>query len=520
MNRPPLLLIVLDGWGYREAAAHNVIRACAPFWHELLAKYPHTLLSASGREVGLPPGLMGNSEVGHLNLGAGRVVYQDQTRIHKSIEDGDFFTNGALAGAMERVRKDGKKLHLMGLVGTGGVHASELHIRALLKMAAARGLGPDQVVLHAILDGRDTPPRSGAAFLESLEADLRAAGVGRIASVIGRYWAMDRDKRWERVEKAFRLFTQGGSIAATAAEAIERSYAADTGDEFVEPYVIDPEGQPTRDRIAPGDGLICFNFRSDRMREITATLGLPNEAIDFERGSWPMAGPTAGIEIVTMTQYRDDFPFAVAFPPTAIRGIFPELVSAAGLRQARIAETEKYAHVTFFFSGGVEAPVPGESRILIPSPKVATYDLQPEMSAPKITDEILASLDQGETDVYVINFANADMVGHTGIQEAACEAVRTVDTCLKRIVPKVTALGGLVAITADHGNAEMMWDDTTDQPHTAHTTNPVPIVLCDHALIGQQLRPMGILADVAPTLLEVLKLKKSEGMDGVSLFAR
>jgi 2,3-bisphosphoglycerate-independent phosphoglycerate mutase len=332
---------------------------------------------------------------------------------------------------------------------------------------------------------------------------------------------MDRDKRWERVEKGFRLFTEGaGALAPTAAAALERSYAADTGDEFVEPFVIDPEGQPASGRFAPGDALICFNFRSDRMREITAALALPDEPIDFDRTAWLDRTKDKPLHIATMTQYRADFPFAIAYPPQELTGIFPEVISAAGLRQERIAETEKYAHVTFFFSGGVEAPVPGETRTLIPSPKVATYDLQPEMSAPLITDAILASLDKGETDVYIINFANADMVGHTGITEAACEAVRTVDACLKKIVPKVTALGGLVSITADHGNAEMMWDAQSDGPHTAHTTNPVPIVFCDDALVGQALRPMGVLADVAPTLLEVLKVQKSEGMDGVSLFAR
>jgi 2,3-bisphosphoglycerate-independent phosphoglycerate mutase len=514
MQRPPLLLVVLDGWGHRQATSHNIIHSAAPYWHELLARYPHTLLSASGREVGLPLGLMGNSEVGHLNLGAGRVVYQDQTRIHKAIEDGDFFSNGALAGAMERVAKSGKTLHLMGLIGNGGVHASDVHVRAILKMAASRGLGADQVAIHAIMDGRDTAPRSGREFMTSLLADIESAGVGRVVSVIGRYFAMDRDKRWERVAKAFDLFTAGvGTRVETPLQAIEQSYAADKGDEFIEPFVI---GAPDQNRMQAGDALLCFNFRSDRMREITAALGVADEPMDIDRTGWK----ADGLEIVTMTQYRKDFPFAVGYPPHSIQGIFPELVSAAGLRQERIAETEKYAHVTFFFSGGVEAPVPGESRTLIPSPKVATYDLQPSMSAPAITEAILASLERGETEVYVINFANADMVGHTGIEAAATLAVQTIDNCLKRIVPVVTAKGGLVAITADHGNVEMMVDEITGEPHTAHTTNPVPIVLCDEGLIGQALRPMGILADVAPTLLDVLKLDKSPGMDGVSLFRR
>lgn len=514
MQRPPLLLIVLDGWGHREATEHNIIHSAAPYWHELLGKYPHTLLSASGHEVGLPLGLMGNSEVGHLNLGAGRVVYQDQTRIHKAIEDGDFFENGALATAMERCAKEGKTLHLMGLIGDGGVHASDVHVRALLEMAKRRGLGGDQVAIHAILDGRDTAPRSGLAFMEALLGDIASAGVGRVVSVIGRYFAMDRDKRWERVAKAFHLFTAGaGERVETPLEAIERSYAAGTGDEFIEPFVV---GAPDRHRMQPGDAVICFNFRSDRMREISAALGVASEPMDIDRTGWE----PAAIELVTMTQYRADFPFAVAYPPHQIQGIFPELISAAGLRQERIAETEKYAHVTFFFSGGVEAPVAGESRILIPSPRVATYDLKPSMSAHEITQAILSSLAKGETDVYIINFANADMVGHTGIEAAATEAVRTVDGCLAQIVPAVTAKGGLVAITADHGNVEMMVDELTGEPHTAHTTNPVPIVFCDDGLIGQKLRPMGILADVAPTLLEVLGLQKSAGMDGVSLFQR
>ncbi|MDF1800726.1 MAG: 2,3-bisphosphoglycerate-independent phosphoglycerate mutase [Planctomycetota bacterium] len=522
MKRPPLLLIVLDGWGHREAADHNAIRANAPYWHELLAKYPHSLLSASGKEVGLPLGLMGNSEVGHLNLGAGRVVYQDQTRIHKSIDDGDFFENGAFVPVFDRIREEGKKLHLMGLVGTGGVHASNKHIKALLEMAARQGLDEDQVVVHAIMDGRDTPPRSGAEFLEDLQDSIGTACVGRIGSVIGRYWAMDRDKRWERVQRAFDLLVRGeGQLAATAAEAIGKSYESDTGDEFCEPFVIGTDRR--QDRLEPGDALLCFNFRADRMREITEALG--HHSFDgFDRGDWPVpkAGQTprdaGSLEMVTMTQYRDDLPFAVAFPPTSLVGIFPELISAAGLRQERIAETEKYAHVTFFFSGGVEAPVEGESRILIPSPRVATYDLQPEMSAPGITAAILKSLEAGETDVYIINYANADMVGHTGIPEAAAAAVRTVDDCLAKIVPAVTAKGGLVAITADHGNVEMMWDEVNNQPHTAHTTNPVPIVFCSDSLIGQSVRPMGILADVAPTLLQVLGLDKSPGMDGQTLF--
>jgi len=509
MNHRPLLLVILDGWGFRAEAENNAIARDAGFYQDLLARYPNTLLSASGEEVGLPSGLMGNSEVGHTNLGAGRVVFQDITRIDKSIREGDFFENGAIRALMHRVRRDGKQLHLIGLIGTGGVHASEFHVRNLLEMAATEEVPADKVVVHALMDGRDTPPRSGAGFLETLEGDIAKAGIGRIASVVGRYWAMDRDKRWERVERAYELLTRGiGERHDTAAQAIAASYAEEEkGDEFVEPRII---GDPTQGRLEDGDGVLCFNFRADRMRQICMALGF-DDFTDFERKVRP------SLEIVTMTQYRDDFPFAVAYPPRELKGVFSEVISAAGLRQERIAETEKYAHVTFFFSGGAEAEVPGESRTLIPSPKVATYDLKPEMSAYGVADAVLKSLKRGETDVYIVNFANADMVGHTGILPAADEAVVAVDRCLQHIVPEVTKRGGLIAITADHGNAEMMWDAANNQPHTAHTTNPVPIVFCADDLVGAKLRARGILADVVPTLLELTGLERSPGMDGVSL---
>lgn len=511
LARRPILLIVLDGWGHREAADGNAIRAKAHRFHEWQARYPSTLLSASGNEVGLPLGLMGNSEVGHMNLGAGRVVYQDLTRIDKSIEDGSFTENGAILPLLDSLAASGKTLHLLGLVSDGGVHSIDRHVRALLALAKARGLGRDQVAVHAILDGRDTPPRSGVGYLEALERDLADAGVGRIASVVGRYWAMDRDKRWERVERAYDLFTGGvGERHDTADAAIRASYANDVGDEFCEPSVI---GEPGRHRMEDGDGVLCFNFRADRVRQICEALW--SDSFDgFERRR------RAQLSIVTMTQYRDDFPFPIAFPPNDLQGTFGEVISAAGLRQERMAETEKYAHVSFFFSGGIEAEWPGESRTLVPSPKVATYDLQPEMSAPIVTRNILASLEKGETDVYIINFANADMVGHTGIVEAVEAAVTAVDDCLNQIVPKVTALGGVVAITADHGNAEMLWDAGHDQPHTAHTTNPVPLLLCCDDLVGQKLRPMGILADVAPTLLELGGIEIPSVMDGRSLLER
>ncbi len=509
--RSPLLLIVLDGWGERAEPDANAIVASAPYFHGLRSRFPHTLLVACGREVGLPPGIMGNSEVGHMNLGAGRVVYQEVSRIDREIETGRFFDDPALSAPMDRVRREQRRLHLLGLVSDGGVHSSDLHLRNLLLLAARRGLAPDQVVVHAITDGRDTPPRSGAGYLATLEADIASAGVGRIASVVGRYWAMDRDKRWDRVARAYGLFVCGeGERAATAIEAAQRSYAKDVGDEFVEPTVI---GDPRADRIGDGDALLCFNFRSDRMRQLCLALGYP-EFHEFERKR--LVRP----EIVTLTRYRADFPFAVAFPPGELTDILPEIVSRAGLRQKRIAETEKYAHVTFFFSGGKEDPLPGEERILIPSPKVATYDLQPEMSAQGVTDAILLSLQRADAELYVINFANADMVGHTGIYDAACRAVAKVDACLRQIVPKVLERGGTVVITADHGNAEQMWDYENDQPHTAHTLNPVPILLCSADLAGAKLRERGILADVAPTLLEIWNVPRPAAMDGTSLLAR
>lgn len=505
----PLLLVVLDGWGYREEAESNAILAKAPYFYELLGKYPNTLLDACGREVGLPLGVMGNSEVGHMNMGAGQVVYQDISRIDKSIEEGEFFQIGALIESMERTRREGKTLHLVGLVSDAGVHATDAHLSALLEMAKQRGV--EDVAIHAITDGRDTPPRSGAGYLRALQGEIDRIGVGRIASVVGRYWAMDRDNRWDRVERAYNLFLSGtGNVAADPIAAMEAGYAADITDEFAEPTVI---GAADKHRFSDGDSVLCFNYRSDRVRQISMALCF-DDFDGFERTA------RADVSLTTFTQYRADFPFPVAFPPTELRGIFPEVISQAGLRQKRIAETEKYAHVTFFFSGGEEDPFPGEERILIPSPKVATYDLQPEMSAPAVTDAILDAVKKGETEVFIINFANADMVGHTGIMEAAEKAVETVDGCLRRIVTEVEARGGLVAITADHGNSEQLWDGSHDQPHTAHTLNPVPLVLCGEDVVGAKLRERGVLADVAPTLLELLNLAPSEAMNGASLFVR
>ncbi|MFT5287515.1 MAG: 2,3-bisphosphoglycerate-independent phosphoglycerate mutase [Planctomycetota bacterium] len=508
MNHKPIVLIVLDGWGCREAAEDNAIAANSPYFHELLGKYPNTLLSCSGKEVGLPLGLMGNSEVGHMNLGAGRVIWQDITRIDLEIEKGSFFDLGAFVQVMDRVKRENKQLHLTGLVSDGGVHASDVHLRNLLKMAAQRGLAKEQVCVHAILDGRDTAPRDGARYIAALEKDIEDAGVGRIVSVIGRYFAMDRDTNWERVKKAYDLMVGGvGARANDAQQAVRDSYDANIGDEFVEPIVI---GDPSEGRVGDGDGLISFNYRSDRVRQFCMAFGL-DDFSGFDRGKRPQ------VEIVTMTQYRADFPFAIAFPPRELKGLYSEIVSAAGLRQERIAETEKYAHVTFFFSGGKEEELPGESRTLIPSPKVATYDMQPEMSSAGVRDALIKSLKKGETDVYIVNFANADMVGHTGDIPATIAAIRAVDACLQQIVPVVTERGGVVAITADHGNAEQLWDPISGQPHTAHTTNPVPIVMCSNDLIGAKMRGMGILSDVTPTLIDLAGLKRSPEMDGASL---
>jgi len=508
LKHRPLLLVVLDGWGFRPESEHNAIHQEAHYFQELLGRYPNTLLSASGKEVGLPLGLMGNSEVGHLNLGAGRTVFQDVTRIDQSIAAGEFQELGVFRQLFERLAREGKTLHLLGLVSDGGVHASDAHLRELLKLAAASGLGRDRVQVHAILDGRDTPPRSGDKYLAQLERDIEGAGVGRIASIVGRYFAMDRDKRWDRVRKAFDLFVSGeGAIQPSAGQAIAASYAADRTDEFVEPTVI---GRTDRGRFEEGDGLLCFNYRADRMRELCDALSDPAFS-GFERACLP------AIEIVTMTQYRADFSFAVAYPPTQLHGVLSEVIAQAGLTQKRIAETEKYAHVTYFFSGGKEEPVRGEERILIPSPKVATYDLQPQMSAPQVADAILGALAADETDVYIINFANADMVGHTGKWEAALEAVRTIDGLLARIVPAVVERGGVVTITADHGNSEQLWDPLSDQPHTAHTTNPVPVVFCGRDLIGAKPRAMGVLGDVAPTLLQLGGIVQPPEMTGLSL---
>lgn len=511
-KRAPLLLCVLDGFGEAPAGPGNAIAKAEPrFWNDLRQRYPSTLLSASGEDVGLPCGLMGNSEVGHLNIGAGRVVYQEITRIDKSIQDGEFAGNEALLSAFQHAVTNDSTVHLFGLVSDGGVHSSERHLRALLQMAKAAGMTGDQLALHAFLDGRDTPPRSAQKYIAEVEGWMADLGVGRIASVIGRYFAMDRDQRWERVRLAYDALTLGqGQSADSAQAAIAAAYERGENDEFVKPTTI---GSPDRGRVRTGDAVVFFNFRTDRARQLTEAF-TSHEFASFPRATFPV------VHYVTMTRYREDFACPIAFPPQNLRGALPEVVSAAGLSQLRIAETEKYAHVTFFFSGGNEQEVPGERRILIPSPKVATYDMQPEMSASLVTDALLQDFaSDHRPDVTILNFANADMVGHSGIVPAAIEAVQTIDKCLERIVPAVLGHGGTIAITADHGNVEQMLDLESGEVHTAHTSNPVPLVVCSDALVNRRLKGEGRLCDIATTLLPILGLDKGEGMEGVDLFA-
>lgn len=509
-DRTPTLLLILDGWGVAPATDWNAItRAPAVHFLRWLEEWPHALLSASGREVGLPLGLIGNSEVGHTNLGAGRIVHQTLTRIDQAIEDGSFRLNGALRGAVQQALDGGGSLHLWGLIGDGGVHASEGHYRALLALAREMGLPGARLLFHALLDGRDTAPRSAGRFLASLEAMLAEFG-GRVATICGRYWGMDRDRRWDRCQRFWDAMVLGRApfAAAEAAAAVVAATARGESDEFVQPARIG-EPAPVRD----GDSVLCFNFRSDRVRQLSAAF-LEDDFAGFERERRPRVAYT------TMTQYRQDFACAVAFPPIELRALFGELVAARGLRQFRCAETEKYAHVTFFFNGGREEVYPGEERELVPSPRIATYDLQPEMSAPQVCDQVCRRLARGEHDLYVVNFANPDMVGHTGIQSATEAAVRAVDACLERIVGAALARGGRIAITADHGNSEQMRDPATGEPHTAHTTNPVPFVLIGEEFRGARLRPRGVLADVAPTLMGAMGIAQPDVMDGRSLLQR
>ena len=505
MKRPTILMI-LDGYGLNDKTEGNAIaQAKTPVMDELMTKYPFVRGNASGLAVGLPDGQMGNSEVGHLNMGAGRIVYQDLTRITKEIQDGDFFENAELKRAMENAKEHDTALHLYGLLSDGGVHSHITHLYALLEMAKRYEL--KKVYVHCFLDGRDTPPESGKDYVQALTDEMQKIGIGEIATVSGRYYAMDRDNRWDRVEKAYRALTLGeGEQAASGVEAVANSYANGVTDEFVVPAVIEG-GAP----IQANDSVIFFNFRPDRAREITRTL-VDDDFTGFARknGRFPL-------HFVCMTQYDATMPNVdVAFKPQSLTNTFGEYISKNGLKQLRIAETEKYAHVTFFFNGGVEATFEGEDRALINSPKVATYDLKPEMSAYEVCDEVVSRINSDKYDVIILNYANCDMVGHTGVFDAAKAAVEAVDTCIDRTVDAILAKGGVALITADHGNADKM-SEPDGSPFTAHTTNPVPFVVCG---IDAKLREGGRLADIAPTMLEILGLPKPEEMDGESLLAK
>ncbi len=510
MPKKPLLLMILDGWGINPSQNNNAVAlAKTPHLSRLLQNYPHTQILCSGMAVGLPDGQMGNSEVGHLNLGAGRIVYQDLTRITKAIADGDFYTNPVLLECIAKTKATGGRLHLAGLLSDGGVHSHNTHLYALVRLAKQQGL--TDIFIHCLLDGRDTPPQSGADYLQQLETELTSIGVGKVATVMGRYYAMDRDNRWDRVEKAYQTMVSGqGECRQSSAEAISQSYATGVHDEFVVPCVICADGAPIG-QLRDGDGCIFFNFRSDRAREITRALAL-SDCPGFHRQA-----PPALSSYVCMTEYDATFDLPIAFSSEELTNILGSVLASAGKKQLRIAETEKYAHVTFFFNGGVEEPFPGEDRALIPSPKeVATYDQKPEMSAFLVTDELLQRLAQDEYDVIILNFANCDMVGHTGILPAAIKAVEAVDSCVGRVIAKVQELGGTVLITADHGNAEQMADEQGD-PFTAHTTNPVWLVLVNDVERPSQLREGGRLCDIAPTMLHLLGLPQPEEMSGQNL---
>ena len=509
MKTTPVLLVILDGFGCRSEQAHNAIaQAAKPQWEKLWAKYPHTLIHASESEVGLPIGQMGNSEVGHLNIGAGRVVYQEFTRIDKAIETGNFFSNPALKEAIALARDHNKTLHILGLLSDGGVHSHEGHIHALLDMAVQEGL--KKVCLHVFLDGRDTSPKSAEIYLRRLEAKIEQTGVGHIATMIGRYFAMDRDRRWQRVQSAYDLLTQGRTEywAENALAGLEAAYARGESDEFIKATaILPPDGKPVR--MEDGDVVVFMNFRSDRARQISRPFIEP-DFNEFERDYIPNLAMYC-----TLTGYSDEFKVSVAFPPERIRNGLGEYIANAGLHQLRIAETEKYPHVTFFFNGGEEMSYPGEDRILVPSPDVATYDLKPEMSAFEVTDKLVEAIRSKQYDVIICNYANADMVGHTGDMNAAKRAIETIDECLGRVVEAQLARDGEILITADHGNAEFMLDLSTGQAHTAHTINLVPLVLVSRR--RAMLAPTGALEDVSPTLLKMMGLPQPPEMTGQPL---
>ena len=511
MAKPISALIIMDGFGINPDPTYNAItKAGTPVLDALSAKYPHTQIGASGMNVGLPDGQMGNSEVGHLNIGAGRIVYQELTRITKDIQDGEFFQKPELVKAMENAKQPGRALHLLGLVSDAGVHSHNTHLYALLEMA--KRFDVPNVYVHCFLDGRDVPPSSGIDYVRELEAECERIGAGKIATVMGRFYAMDRDNIWDRVQRAYEAMVCGeGLTAQSGHEAVEQSYAKGETDEFVQPTVVLEGGKPVG-MIGEGDSVVCFNFRPDRARQITRAFIMPDFAGFARKGGYKP------VYYVSMTQYDETFTnIAVVNKPVHLTNTLGEYLSTLGLKQLRIAETQKYAHVTFFFNGGVEEPNPGEDRVLIDSPKIATFDMKPEMSAIEVTDKAVELIGEGKYDVMILNFANCDMVGHTGVMDAAIQAVRTVDTCVGRIVEAVQATGGRAIITADHGNADQMVDPQTGEPFTAHTTNPVPVIVVDDALVGRKLREGGRLADLAPTLLDMMHLQKPAEMTGESL---
>ena len=500
--KKPLILMILDGFGIGTNYGNAIRDAKKPNLEHIFSTNPVTLIAASGMDVGLPDGQMGNSEVGHTNIGAGRVVYQELTRITKSIKDGDFFENEALLNAMKNASQDGKSLHIMGLLSPGGVHSYNKHMYGIVEMAKKNGV--KNVYIHAFLDGRDVPPSSAKEYVTECNEELEKIGLGKIATVMGRYYAMDRDTNWDRVEKAYAAMVYGeGNKASDAVSAIEKSYADGVTDEFVIPTVCEENAE-----IKSGDSVVFFNFRPDRAREITRTLVDPDfKGFERKKGFFPLT-------YVCMTQYDATMPnVQIAFKPQHLVNTFGEYISSKGLTQLRIAETEKYAHVTFFFNGGVETVSEGEDRCLIPSPKVATYDLQPEMSAYEVAKNAVERIESGKYDVIILNFANCDMVGHTGVFDAAVKAVEAVDDCVGKVVDAITKMDGIALITADHGNADKMLDDD-GKPFTAHTTNLVPFCVVNHPC---ELRDGGRLADIAPTMLKLLGLSKPEEMDGKSI---
>ena len=502
----PLLLTVLDGWGYSESTYYNAISsASTPVWDELWSKCPHTLLRCSGAEVGLPSGQMGNSEVGHLNLGAGRVVYQEFTRVSRAIKTGSFFTNATLLEVVDTAIANGSAVHILGLLSPGGVHSHEEHIHAMAKLAAERGV--KKVYLHAFLDGRDTPPKSAAESIKLMQATFDELGVGRFASIIGRFYAMDRDHRWPRVQAAYDLITgnRADYTAPDAMSGLEMAYQRGESDEFVKATAIQPEGSE-KGGMQDGDVVIFMNYRSDRARQITRPF-IEDDFDCFERKIKPKLGMFA-----SLTEYNADYTIPVAFPPERLVNVFGEYVSKMGMHQLRIAETEKYAHVTFFFNGGREEPFEFEDRVLVASPQIATYDEQPQMSALEVTDKLIEAIESDRYDVIICNFANTDMVGHSGNFDATVKAVETIDGCLGRLVAAIRKQDGEMLITADHGNAEQMRGEDTGQSHTAHTSNLVPFVYVGKRDIA--FNDAGVLADVAPTMLELLGLDKPTEMNG------